>query len=142
MIEAVITKEHIERRVDDWAERITKLYSLIKEWLAPIPSYEIRERNDVRMYEELMQKNDVPERVLSSLDIYHEGSIVATIKPIGLWIIGANGRVDILLKGGAVMLVDISDRFDSPKWIAHSRPKTGNGTDFCKEYFFGLLGVN
>lgn len=142
MIESTVSREHIERRLDDWAYRITNLYSSIKKWLEPISLYETKERNDVIMYEELMQKNDIPKRTLSSLDIYHKGTIVATVKPVGLWIIGANGRVDILLKNGAVMLLDVSDSFENPRWIAYSKPKTSKGSDFCKEYFLDILGVN
>lgn len=142
MVEDTISKEHIEKRIDDWIERITNLYSSIKQWLDPLASYEIKERIDVRMYEELMQRNGIPAQNLTSLDIYHEGRIIATVKPIGLWIIGANGRVDILLNQGAVMLVDESERFKPPTWVAHKRPKTGKGELLNKEYFFNLLGVN
>lgn len=142
MIDTTISKEHVEKRVDDWEKRIAELYSSIKDWLAPLSSYEIKERQDVRMYEELMQKNEVPERTLTSLDIYCEGRIVATIKPIGLWIVGANGRIDILLNQGAIMLVDISERFAPPSWVAHKRPKTGGGDKFNKEYLLKLLGIN
>ncbi|EIC21630.1 hypothetical protein [Thiorhodovibrio frisius] len=141
MIDTTISKEHVEKRVDDWVKRIANLYSSIQEWLDPLPSYEIKKENDVRMYEELMQKNDISERTLTSLEIYFEGSIVATVKPIGLWIVGANRRVDILLNKGAIMLVDISEHFEAPIWISHQRPKTGKGEEFNKEYFFNLLGV-
>jgi hypothetical protein len=142
MIDTTISKDHIEQRVDDWEKRIADLYSSIKGWLAPLPSYEVKERQDVKMYEELMQKNEVPERTLTSLDIYFEGRIVAAVKPIGLWIVGANGRVDILLNKGAIMLIDISERFDPPSWVAHKRPKTGRGDEFNKDYLYKLLGAN
>jgi hypothetical protein len=142
MIDTTISKKHLEERVNDWEKRIFDLYSLIEKWLAPLSLYKVKKRNDVRMYEEFMQRNNIPERTLTSLDIYFKGSIVATIKPIGLWIVGTNGRVDILVSQGAVMLVDISESFDSPIWVAHKGPKIGKEKEFNKEYFFNLLGVS
>lgn len=141
MIESVISKEHIEHRIEDWIDRISRLYESIREWLRPFPSYEIKERNDVRMYEELMQQYSIPERIIPSLDIYQKGQIIATIKPVGLWIIGANGRIDILLNNGAIMLIDVSDRFKDPTWIAHKRPNIAKGETFNKDYFLNLLGI-
>ncbi len=142
MIDDTISKEDVEKRIKDWTSRLSDLYSSIKEWLDSVPSYEVRERSDVEMYEELMQKHGIPPKALKSLDVYYGGRIIAAIKPIGLWIIGANGRVDILFKDGAVILIDESDRFQTPRWISHKRPKRNKGVKFDKNYMFDLLGVH
>lgn len=142
MIDKTLTKEDIEKRIDDWVLRISDLYSSIREWLESAPSYVIKERSDVTMYEELMQKYNIPQKTLTSLDIYCDKHIVVTIRPIGLWIIGANGRVDILFKDGAVTLVDESERFQTPSWVAHKRPRIDKGIKFDKNFLFDLLGVH
>ena len=142
MIDNTLTKEEIEKRIDDWESRILNLYASIREWLKEVPSYIPKKQSDVTMYEELMQKYDIPEKTLNSLDIYDDKNIVVTIKPIGLWIIGANGRVDILFKGGAITLVDESKRFQTPSWIAHRRPRKDKGVKFDKNFLFDLLGIH
>ena len=142
MIDNTLTKEDIEKRIDDWVLRLSDLYSSIREWLGSVPSYAIKERSDVTMYEELMQKYDIPQKTLTSLDIYDDDRIIATIKPIGLWIIGANGRVDILFNRGAVTLVDEAERLHTPCWVAHRRPRKDKGVKFDKNYLLDLLGVH
>ncbi len=79
---------------------------------------------------------------LISLDIYNKDRITATIKPIGLWIIGANGRVDILFKDGAVTLVDEAERFQAASWVAHKSPRKDKGVKFDRNYLFDLLEIH
>lgn len=142
MIDDAISKEQVEKSIDDWVTRITNLYTSIQEWLSPLPAYELKKRNDVRMYEELMQKNHIPARTLTSLDIYFHGKMIATIQPMGLWLVGANGRVDILLSRGAVTLIDAAKRFEPPNWVAHERPRNGKGDQFTKDFLYKILGVH
>jgi len=47
-----------------------------------------------------------------------EGAKIS-IKPKGLWVIGANGRVDIYSGKGVFTLVDVADPFKAPKWVLH-----------------------
>lgn len=141
MSEETLSKEYIEQRLEDWKSRISSLYSSIEDWLAINSSYSIKKQTEITMYEELMQQYGIDPTTLMVLDIYYDNHIVATIKPIGLWIIGANGRVDILRKKGTVILVDKSETFQKPNWIAYSRVKDGKGESFNRDYFYHLLGV-
>ena len=142
MSDNTTSKIDIENRIDDWMERVSKLYTFIKESLSSVPSYSTKENSEVTMYEELMQKYQLPPRQLKVLDIYHEGHIVATLKPIGLWIIGANGRVDFLSKEGAVLLVDKSEKLHSSNWTCYTKTKKDKGEPFDKEHFLQFLGVH
>lgn len=141
MSEDTLSKADIEKRVDDWGLRISNLYTSIKDWLSSDPSYTVKEQSEVTMNEELMQKYQVPPKQLKVLDIYSGDHIVATFKPIGLWIIGTNGRVDILSKNGAVLLIDKSEKFQKPNWVGYARANKDNSSQFNKEYFFKLLEV-
>ncbi len=136
-----LSKADIEASVDDWVARVAALYSSIKEWLGSTSSYSAKEQSEVTMYEELMQKYQVSPRQLKVLDIYAGDRIIATLKPVGLWIIGANGRVDLLSKEGAVLLVDKADRFHPSSWVMYTREKRNNGVPFDRKYLLTLLGA-
>jgi hypothetical protein len=138
MLNEDISQSDIEKRIEDWNARISDLYSSIKEWLASATSYTTREHSEVTMYEALMQKYQVKPKQLKVLDIYDGDKIIATFKPIGLWVTGANGRIDILSKKGSVLLVDKADRFKSPNWFGYTKNKI-ESTAFNKEYLLTML---
>jgi hypothetical protein len=138
--EGRLSQADIEKRVNDWMNRISGLYSSIKEWLNTSPSYTTREQSEVIMYEELMQKYQIDPKKLKVLDIYAGDKIIATFKPIGLWIIGANGRVDILSKKGTILLVDKAEKFEPPSWLSYTKNKN-ESEPFNKEHFLNMLKV-
>ena len=141
MFEETLSKEHIEKRLEDWKSRISNLYSSIEHWLASNPSYSIKIQTEVPMYEEIMQQYQVEPTTMKVLDIYKANHIIATIKPIGLWLIGANGRVDILCKNGSATLIDKSDKFEKSNWIAYSGTKSYEGKPFNNRFLYDLLGI-
>ena len=63
-----------------------------------------------------MQKFNIPARELPILDLIQDGRRVASIEPRGLWIIGANGRLDFTRNGERYLITDESDNFGSPSW--------------------------
>jgi len=137
-----ITKKQVEKRVQDWKGRIVNLHSLISKWLKNNPEYSIKNESSIEMYEELMQKFQVPKESIKILDIYYKNHIIATIKPIGLWIVGTNGRLDILYKGGSVTLVDKSEQFKEPEWFAYGKIDKNKGNPFNQKYFQKILRNN
>lgn len=138
MANKTLTKNDVEKSIDDWLFRISNLYALIETWLKSVPLYTTKAQSEVTMYEALMDKYQLPPRKLKVLDIYCGDNIVATLKPKGLWIIGANGRIDLLSKQGAVQLIDKSERFDKSNWIYYT--KLGQGEPLDKEHFLQFLG--
>ena len=91
------------------------------------------------MYEELMQKLSVHPETLDLLEVYRGRDLVATIKPIGLWIVGANGRLDVLTRNGATILVDKAEKFHKPRWVAYGSTNGRQVRRFDKRYFVQLL---
>lgn len=140
MVENEITKEHIEKRVNDWKTRILDLYKEVDQWLSS-SEYSIKSGNSISMYEELMQKFNVPADTMDTADIYKKDKIILSIKPKGLWIIGANGRIDILTSKGSYTLVDFSDQFKKPVWHIYSSKdiQKKNGKVFNKEELLNIL---
>lgn len=109
-----LTRDQIHRRVEDWIQRIDDLYLQIGRWLPAGCSAE--RRRTKRMDEELMREFRMPPRDLPILDILMDGRHVATIEPRGLWIIGANGRLDLVIGQKHYVIVDDAENFDPPHW--------------------------
>jgi len=132
-----IDKQEIEKRVRDWKQRISDLYSEIKLWLNG-SEYSIKYGPKLTMYEELMAQFKVHSTEIDTADIYKNNRIILTIKPKGLWVIGANGRVDVLSTKGNYMLVDFAEQFETPQWKLFNGDKK-NGVEFTNQTFLQLL---
>ena len=131
------SKHAVERRVDDWSMRIEALYDLIKSWL---PAGWGTERSGaMQMQEELMQKYDLAPRKLPKLDILREGNLAGSIEPRGLWIIGANGRLDLALERRSYVIVDLSKPFEVPQWHIAPLAHREKLQPLEHEAFLGLL---
>ncbi|MCI4626027.1 MAG: hypothetical protein L3V56_08695 [Candidatus Magnetoovum sp. WYHC-5] len=111
-----IDKLDIEERVKDWKERLNNLYLLVEKTLSGKKNIICKKNRSTIMYEELMRKYNVNSENIPILDIYKDKIIIAIFEPIGLWVIGANGRVDILTESGAYIVVDIAEKGKEPKW--------------------------
>lgn len=108
--------DRIEHRVEDWIERLCTLRSQMADWLQ-VPEFEdmkIVERPPARMSEDLMQRFGVPPRDMPVFEIQASGRRVMRFQPKGLWIIGANGRVDLITRAAAPILVDQSEPLSRP----------------------------
>ena len=105
---------HIRRRVDDWKERLIRLFAMIGDWLPE--GWEVRQGAPVVLHEELMRKFGVAARRIPTLDIRGPAGHVARLEPRALWIIGGNGRVDLKHGGHRYLIVDLAENFEAPDW--------------------------
>lgn len=134
----LMDSEYIRLRINDWKNRIENLYSLIEEWISGKPGYKIKIINDLIMYEELMKNFELPSEILKSADLLFNDNLLLTLKPFGLWIIGANGRIDIISRSGNFILVDYSDKFQKPDWKIYLKNKKENYS-FSRDLFLKLI---
>ena len=104
----------MRQRVNDWADRIEGLYEAVEGWLPT--GWMARRGLPVTMNEELMQNMSVPARELPTLDLLHDGTAEVRIRPYGLWIIGANGRIDLVKGRNIFLILDHAKTFESPNW--------------------------
>lgn len=114
-----VTAEHldpvyVERRVEDWAQRIEALFSVVERWVPP--NWATRRTQKVRMDEPLMRHYQVAPRNLPVLEITKNDGSQLTLKPRGLWIVGANGRVDLIGPKGSFVIVDTAESLTAPSW--------------------------
>ena len=111
-----IDAEHIQRRVNDWKERVNDFFTLIIDWLPD--GWEAQLGPQVVMHEEMMRKYDVGATQIPTLELKNRVGHIAKIIPRGLWIIGTNGRIDLKRQGHHYLIVDMAESFNVPDWQA------------------------
>jgi|JFJP01.1.fsa_nt_gi hypothetical protein len=111
-----MNKEYIEQRANGWIEKIEQLYSFIAETLKDEPDVRYKTDQNMIMREEMMERHGVSPKQVPIFDLFVKNQLKVTFKPIGLWVIGAKGRVDILTPKGAYILADIGDDDIHPHW--------------------------
>jgi hypothetical protein len=111
-----LTKSHVERRVRDWLRRLDALYAQVREALGD--AYEYRVERDHFMHEDLMRKFNVGATRVPWLTIVRKEDrrTIGHLYPRGLWIIGANGRVDFDTPEGLYVVVDVAENFAEANW--------------------------
>lgn len=125
-----IDKPYIESRVKDWKQRLGTLYSFVEQALTNTENVECRQNKHMTMHEDLMQKFEIGPANIPILDIYKNRNVIATFKPIGLWVLGSNGRVDILTKSGAFILVNMAENGEESDWKVFSPKNRKQGKNF------------
>ena len=114
--EQKLDTDHVRRRVDDWEERLNDLYATIESWLPD--RWTAGKGPPVLMHAELMREFQVAPRQLPTLELASESGQSARLEPRGLWIVGANGRVDLKRDGHHYLIVDRAENFERPDWQA------------------------
>ncbi len=109
-----LTRDHVRQRVDDWSSRIDSLYKELEGWLPD--GWTAKPGASVSMNEDLMQNTGEPARELPTLELLHDGTVEVKIRPYGLWIIGANGRIDLVKGRDIYRIVDRAKTFEPPSW--------------------------
>lgn len=135
----VIDKSYIESRVNDWVQRIDDLYLFVKHTLVNVKGVKYELIKKMVMHEELMQEYGVAPTDVPILDLYKEEKLIASFKPIGLWVIGANGRVDILTKVGAFILVNVTEIEGDSKWEVFAPTNRRKGQPFDANFIHELV---
>lgn len=134
-----IDKPYIEDRANKWIEKVDNLYKIVRDALKNDTDIEYRVDNNVVMYEELMDKFGVPPKNVPIFDIYIKKQLIATFKPIGLWVIGAAGRIDILTKKGSYILIDMSENESTPLWRVFTPQNRKKGESFDEAFISKLV---
>jgi len=140
MANSDLTQSDIIARIDDWIARLNQLFAQVEEWRQRL-SYEtdghcgeMLQRN-----EELMIKFDVPPRQVPVYTVIHKKKRLSFV-PKGLWVIGANGRVNITTNKNLYILVDLEGRDGHPsKWVLVTPNAKQVHRDFDLNTFIELL---
>ena len=109
-----VDARYINRRVDDWEKRVKNLYTKISEWLPD--GWTTQQGELVCMHEEMMRRFKVAARQIPTLLLVNGSENRARLEPRGLWIIGANGRIDMKFGSCHYLIVDVAGSFEAPNW--------------------------
>jgi hypothetical protein len=88
------------------------------------------------MSEELMRRFDVDARMMPAFEIRAGNQRILRFQPKGLWIIGAKGRVDLITKAAAPILVDQSEPLSkSTNWQLYDPRDRNRSVPLTQETF-------
>ena len=93
------------------------------------------------MSEDPMQKFAVPDRELVILDLSRGEAPVMSIVPAGLWVVGANGRIDIITHERSAILLDASRDIGTTRWVYIVRGERREARPWDETAFRDLIGV-
>jgi len=132
-----LPREHVVRRIDDWAERIGKLYDRISGWLPG--DIKVDRSDTISMSSNIMTATGVTSRSLPVFRGRRGQAVALTIEPEGLWIVGANGRLKAYGAGGFAHIVDRAKNFQQPKWEIAFSPDRHTGHPLTKDTILRLI---
>jgi hypothetical protein len=118
-----VDSEYVEVRVNAWKNNVQVLFAEIRDW-CEVAGYVTDNVSSVSMNEELMQRFGVQPVELPILKIFRKKLAVATLLPVGLWVIGANGRIDLLTARDSASIVNTSDDPNFARWLFLAARKT------------------
>lgn len=102
-----MTKRRVEARIRDWRRRLEGLYAQIEGWVQQTGNRWSVERGTIQQrHEQMMRDFGVAPRQLPTLTIRCDRKGIVFV-PSCLWIIGANGRVDVTVGATAYTLLDM-----------------------------------
>ena len=129
--------EYVERRIDDWKQRLNNLFSLIQQWLPE--GWEAKEGEPVVMHEKILKSAGVEQTTIPTLKVFNREGEEFVIEPRGLWVISANGQVDLKYSGERYIIYDTADNFDQPEWKVASRISWRHREDLTHQWIHQLL---
>jgi hypothetical protein len=142
-----IGRDRALRRLTDWRDRVHSLYDKIEQGLGSEYSYDRSGKH--RSLEEMSQRAGLQETEVPEIDILRiekpAGTLRALVQPRHLWIIGANGRLDLIIpekqgRGRLFLLVDTSKPLSGAvDWRVASPTDRMHQSPFTVSYLQGLL---
>ena len=120
-----LTREYVLRRLRDWRDRVHRLYDDMAQALKGsdlIPNREGKHKSSEEVPQRVgLTADDEPEIDILRI-VRPDGTNAAIFLPRGLWVIGANGRIDLKVMprvGSAEVytLLDRSEAFGPANWV-------------------------
>ena len=133
-----VTRDEIERRVDDWLDRLHGMFASTEGW-AVENGWRVASSGTSMMDEELMRRVHMSPRQQPTLRLEREDGGYALFKPKGLWVIGANGRIDLYTPKGAFIIIDQAGQYEEPRWRVFRTSDRREGSQYTPEILRDLV---
>ncbi|MCY3022656.1 MAG: hypothetical protein NTW87_27065 [Planctomycetota bacterium] len=136
---AKLDKRDIRQRVSDWVSRLTKLYAQLDVWLRDVPGAQVLRGDVEQINEEVMQQFGVRPQQVPTYTVV-KGKRRVSFVPSSLWIIRANGRVNITTNKNQYMLLDMGGADGQPSdWQLVTWSLKRPTAPFDRERFLALV---
>jgi hypothetical protein len=110
-----VTPQQVADRINDWVSRLNSLYEMLDGWMESIPHDRLVRGTSLQVVEKLMRLSNIPPRDLPTYTILQSKKRIEFI-PGALWVVGANGRVNVTTSLKQHILVDRGDSEHGSKW--------------------------
>lgn len=104
--ETKVTKSHVEARLRDWIRRLNELYAQLDKWLPAELATGVQKEHLSQVIEPLMSQFKVAPHQMPTYTVLVGKGRLAFV-PSALWVVGANGRVNVSTNTRQHMLVDL-----------------------------------
>ncbi|MGH7199051.1 MAG: hypothetical protein ACREJB_00495 [Planctomycetaceae bacterium] len=109
-----MTRQQVQSRVSDWKKRLIQLFREIEEWAKAHPEQPEIIHSTIRQHQEYpLTQFKVPPADLPTLTLRFSNREVRFV-PHALWVLGANGWVDVVEGTHATTLVDKGGKDGEP----------------------------
>lgn len=129
----------VDRRIERWIQRLDELQSRIRDWLRDRHEWTVTTSSVRQSVEDLMRQRGVQPRDLPVLTLTR-GLREVKFVPNALFVVGANGRIDVLGRGWHRTLVDMaSDDAPERDWRIVPAERPTNLQTFNQAALFDML---
>lgn len=117
--------EDIEKEVTLWKDNVELLYQSISKWLYAFVEKKqiIISRNEIILKEEL-----TGEYLIDELELIFNGNVIK-VRPYGTYVVGCNGRVDLIGPRGQAMIGLCDEKLDKPNIIIREIAPNEKGSE-------------
>lgn len=140
-VEEIMDAKRVEGRVTDWVARLNRLYSQLDRWAREVPDARVERKPMQQLIEPIMERFAVPARDVPTYTVFVNAKYRIAFVPSSVWIMGANGRVDVSTNVRHHSLVDIGGKGGKPSnWCLVGNDPNKPLIPFNRQAFLKLVG--
>lgn len=109
-----IDSKFVKTRLTDWNSRLNNLYSRLDSWVKRLPNVTASHGETKQLIEPLMKQFHVAAQRIPTYTVIVDHTWRIAFIPSVLWIVGANGRIDICTPIRQHILVDSGGKNGAP----------------------------
>jgi hypothetical protein len=131
---------YLQNQIDDWSCRLKNLFNEVDVWVRHHPDYNGEHSDIIQLEEELMVQYEVKPKKIPCYTILGPKSLRASFVPCALWVIGADGRVNLTIGQKQYILVDLRENHTGPSnWNIVSHDIRRIHVQFNEDILFSLI---